>query len=51
LGRPAIDFVGVARSVGVAAHRVGDADELSDRVRANLFGPDPLLLEVPCWTE
>ncbi len=51
LGRPAIDFVGLARSLGVAAHRVADADELSDRVRANLFGPDPLLLEVPCWSE
>ncbi len=51
LGPPAIDFVGLARSLGVAAHRVADADELSERIRANLFGPDPLLLEVPCLAE
>jgi benzoylformate decarboxylase len=47
LGPPSIDFVGLAKSLGVAAHRVADADELSDRIRANLFGPEPLVLEVP----
>lgn len=45
---PAVDFPGLARSFGVPAHRVTNADELSDRVRENLYGPGPLVLEVPC---
>ncbi|MFO0818912.1 MAG: thiamine pyrophosphate-binding protein [Pirellulales bacterium] len=48
IGEPSVDFVSLARSLGVEAHRVTDADELSERVRGNLFGAAPLLLEVPC---
>jgi benzoylformate decarboxylase len=44
---PAIDFVGLARSLGVMAARVDNPDELSDRVRESLAGSEPLLLEVP----
>jgi benzoylformate decarboxylase len=44
---PAIDFVGLARSLGVKAARVDQPDELSDRVRESLAGGEPLLLEVP----
>jgi benzoylformate decarboxylase len=44
---PAIDFVGLARSLGVKAARVDKPDELSDRVRESLAGGEPQLLEVP----
>jgi benzoylformate decarboxylase len=47
LGDPAIDFVGLSRALGVDAHTVADADELSDRVRTGLTGDQPVLLEVP----
>jgi benzoylformate decarboxylase len=50
LGEPDIDFIGLARALGVDAERVADADELSDRVRAGLAGDRPLLLEVPVGT-
>lgn len=48
IGEPAIDFPALARSLGVAAERVTSAEQLSDRVRDNLYGSAPLLLEVPC---
>lgn len=44
---PAVDFVGLARSLGVEAHRIREPDELSDRVRDSLAGDVPRLLEVP----
>jgi thiamine pyrophosphate-dependent acetolactate synthase large subunit-like protein len=44
---PEIDFVALARSFGVVAHRVTERDELSDRVRAALLSASPVLLEVP----
>lgn len=47
LVQPEIDFVALARSLGVEAHRVTEPDELSDRVRASLAGERPLLLDVP----
>ena len=44
---PAVDYVGLAQSLGVAASRVEDPDELSDRVRESLAGDRPQLIEVP----
>ncbi len=44
---PEIDFVGLARSLGVRACRVSDPDELSDRVRASLADDRPLVIDVP----
>jgi benzoylformate decarboxylase len=47
LVKPEIDFVGLARSLGVEAHRVSEPEELSDRVRAALAGDKPCLFDVP----
>ena len=44
---PAIDFVGLARSLGVEAERVADPDELGERVRRSLASGKPRLIEVP----
>jgi len=45
---PEIDIVGLARSLGVEAHRVSEPDELVQRVRTSLISGDrPLLLDVP----
>ena len=44
---PTVDFVALARSLGIDAERVDDCDRLSDRVRESLGGSKPLLLEVP----
>lgn len=44
---PEVDFVGLARSLGVPADRVADPDELSERVRSSLAGDGPRLFEVP----
>lgn len=44
---PQIDFVGLARSLGVAAHRVAEPEELAQRVRDGLAGSEPVLLDVP----
>jgi len=46
LAGPAIDFVALAQSLGVAACRVGDPDSLSDVVRESLAGDAPRLVEV-----
>jgi benzoylformate decarboxylase len=43
---PAIDYVGLARSLGVAARRVTAPDELSQVVRESLGGSVPQLIEV-----
>lgn len=47
LDNPAVDFVGLARSFGVEAHRVTEPDELAERVRQSLTGNRPMLLDVP----
>ena len=43
---PEIDFVGLARSLGVQAQRVTEPDELSDWVSGSLKGTEPVLLDV-----
>jgi benzoylformate decarboxylase len=47
LVQPEIDFVGLAKSLGVEAQRVTEPEELSDRLRASLAGDKPVLLDVP----
>jgi benzoylformate decarboxylase len=47
LVRPEVDFVGLARALGVEAERVTEPDQLSDCVRESLAGSKPRLLEVP----
>jgi benzoylformate decarboxylase len=47
LVEPEVDFVGLARSFGVAAHRVTEPDELSERVHDALNRTEPILLDVP----
>jgi benzoylformate decarboxylase len=47
LVQPEIDFVALARSLGVEAHRVTEPDELSERVHASLAGDKPMLFDVP----
>jgi benzoylformate decarboxylase len=44
---PEIDFVNLARSFGVEAHRVAEPEELSARVSDALNRTEPLLLDVP----
>jgi len=46
LVEPEVDFVGLARSFGVAAHRVTEPDELSERVHEALDRTEPILLDV-----
>lgn len=44
---PEIDFVGLAKSLGVEAHRVDQPEELAERVRESLSGNRPILFDVP----
>jgi len=44
---PNVDFVGLAKSLGVDAQRIGDPKELVDCVRSSLLGDRPRLIEVP----
>lgn len=44
---PEVDFVGLARSFGVEAHRVTEPDELSERVGASLGESRLQLFDVP----
>jgi benzoylformate decarboxylase len=44
---PAIDYLGLARSLGVAACRASEPDELAERVSASLAGDAPQVIEVP----
>ncbi len=44
---PTIDFVALARSLGVEAHRVADPDELAERVKQSFTGDTPVLFDVP----
>jgi benzoylformate decarboxylase len=46
LVQPEIDFVGLARSLGVEARRVTEPDELSDRVKVSLADDRPVLFDV-----
>jgi benzoylformate decarboxylase len=46
LVEPPVDFVGLARSFGVRAHRVTEPDELSQQVRDSLGRSEPTLLDV-----
>ncbi|HEV3339526.1 MAG TPA: thiamine pyrophosphate-dependent enzyme, partial [Pirellulales bacterium] len=47
LNQPEIDLVGLARSLGVEAHRVTEPDELAERVAESLAGDMPRLFDVP----
>ncbi|MGH9002099.1 MAG: thiamine pyrophosphate-dependent enzyme, partial [Acidimicrobiia bacterium] len=47
LHTPPIDYVGLARSMGVEAHLVEKPDEVTDAARAALAAERPVLLEVP----
>ncbi len=47
LVEPEVDFVNLARSFGVEAHRVADPDELSQRMRNLHNQTEPVLLDVP----
>jgi benzoylformate decarboxylase len=47
LVEPEIDFVGLARSFGVEAHRVMEPDELAERLSEALDRTEPVLLDVP----
>jgi benzoylformate decarboxylase len=47
LTAPEIDFVGLARSLGVEAYRVADPDELAERVRESLVSRRLVLFDVP----
>ncbi len=47
LVEPEVDLVGLARSLGIAACRVTEPDELADRVRESLAGDRPQLFDVP----
>jgi benzoylformate decarboxylase len=44
---PEVDFVGLARSLGVEAQRVTEPDELAHRVAESLAGDVPRLFDVP----
>lgn len=44
---PAVDYVGLARSLGVAACRIDEPEELAGRVAASLAGDVPQVIEVP----
>jgi benzoylformate decarboxylase len=47
LVQPEVDFVALARSLGVQAERITEPEELSERVRASLAGDKPILFDVP----
>src|SRR6185437_1613730 len=47
LVQPEVDFVALARSLGVEAHRITEPEELTDRVRESLSGDRPRLFDVP----
>lgn len=43
---PEIDFVGLARSLGIQAQRVTEPEELSEQVQDAFAGTEPILLDV-----
>ena len=44
---PEIDFVGLAKSLGVEARRINEPEELADAVSKSLAGDQPMLFDVP----
>jgi acetolactate synthase-1/2/3 large subunit len=46
LGNPDIDWVALARSLGVPGARVADMDAFNDRFAEGLATPGPYLVEV-----
>ncbi|HEX4000011.1 MAG TPA: thiamine pyrophosphate-binding protein [Pirellulales bacterium] len=44
---PEVDFLGLARSLSIAAERVTEPEELAERVATSLAGDRPQLIEVP----
>jgi benzoylformate decarboxylase len=48
---PEIDVVGLARSLGVEAHRVSEPEELAERVRDSFSRSEPILFDVPISRE
>ncbi|HOM16789.1 MAG TPA: thiamine pyrophosphate-dependent enzyme, partial [Thermoguttaceae bacterium] len=47
LDRPVIDYVGLARSLGVPACRVTQPDALAELVQMGLGADGPILIETP----
>lgn len=47
LVEPEIDYVGLARSFGVEAHRLTEPDELAERVRESFTRDQPILFDIP----
>jgi acetolactate synthase-1/2/3 large subunit len=47
IGEPALDFVALARGLGVPAARVTSADDFNRRFAAAMSEPGPYLIEVP----
>jgi len=47
IGEPDLDFVEMARGLGVSAARATSADEFNDRFAAAMQTPGPHLIEVP----
>ncbi|MGQ9574890.1 MAG: thiamine pyrophosphate-binding protein [Thermoguttaceae bacterium] len=44
---PAIDYVGLARSLGMTARQISEPDELAEAVTAALLADSPQLIEIP----
>lgn len=51
LTAPEVDFIGLARALGVEAIRVTDPDELRERVKNSFERDRPLLIDVPIARE
>ncbi len=47
IGEPDLDFVQLARGLGVSAARVSSAEEFNERFAAAMHAPGPHLIEVP----
>lgn len=47
LDDPPVDFVSLARSLGVEAHRITEPDEVANRVRESFAADRPVLFDVP----
>jgi benzoylformate decarboxylase len=45
--QPEVDLVGLARSLGVEAHRITEPDEICQRISASLAGDKPQLFDIP----
>lgn len=47
LRQPEIDFVALAQSLGVSAHRASEPDEVTDWIKDSFQADGPMLLDVP----